>query len=256
MVAITSRRLRTPVLSKIDLRWSCTVFVRDPQLGRDLGGRVSLAHQLGHGAFALRQAVGLHDHLGHLVRRRGLDDDRDLAAPPRGPSSQEACSTAQRPAKVRTRSRGTTVVRLRVGPSARRNSAGGRADLSRDRSRRSGVVSELGEPGLRGCRGRHQLPRPVEDDQAGRVDARGVGDSGHQQPGSQALGQVRREPLTSCRSSSVKACPSRGAGTSAPSTRLRSGAPPAARRRAPAAGTDRESGRSTRDHRRSREPGS
>ena len=55
--AASSPRLRTPVLAKIDLRWSCTVWARDEQVGGDLGGRVAGDDLPADVALARAQAV-------------------------------------------------------------------------------------------------------------------------------------------------------------------------------------------------------
>jgi hypothetical protein len=75
MVATSSRRLRTPVLVKIDLRWSCTVR-RKVQCGGDGRGGVAPQHLPGELALPAALAVGGDDELGEFALPSRFHDDR------------------------------------------------------------------------------------------------------------------------------------------------------------------------------------
>lgn len=77
MAATSSRRLRTPVLAKIGLRWSCTVFALTDSRAAICSVESPWQTSSGDGALTFGETVGGQHHRGDLEWRRLLDNHRD-----------------------------------------------------------------------------------------------------------------------------------------------------------------------------------
>ena len=74
---INSRRLCTPVFSKIALRWSCTVYEEMSERARHLRGREAATREAYQLTLACGQPVDFAEQVKDFIGRGGADGDRD-----------------------------------------------------------------------------------------------------------------------------------------------------------------------------------